>query len=253
MSSSRSTEPRDHDRPLHPASSHSGGKRRERASGEFVRIDSPAAAREVLGLPGSMSLTELKRRIWHMFPGLFPIASYIYPHKDPLSRTFQGIALGLMVVVTTSLLWRYHTIRRANESSNLGAIFGYAWSTIGMLLLFPKHAELGMLVLVVLAFGDGMATTCGMLFRGPRLPWNRDKTWIGTLAFVSFGGCLSSLAYWAEARPTASWTTAIACGFVAASVAAIAESLKSRFNDNIRVGIAAAATATLMQALLIGL
>ncbi len=213
------------------------------ASGERWRIDPVAQPRRWLELPGHLSATELKRRLWHMSPGLLPIASYIYPHKDPLSPTFQKIAAGLIVGITALLLWRYKTIRRKGEQSELAAVFGYSVSVLATLLLLPKHAELGMLVLCVLAFGDGMATTCGLLLRGPALPWNQAKSWAGTIAFVGFGGYLSSLAYWAESQPRASWPIALTCGFSAAVVAAFAESLPSRVNDNVRVGIAAAVTA----------
>lgn len=235
------------------STSHPAGNWSSTSSGEPVRVDVVTPPRRAFELPGTIPLAELKRRLWHVSPGLFPVVSYIYPHKDPLSPTFQAIAFGVMLCVTGALLWRYHTIRRANETSNLGAVFGYAWATVGTLLLFPKHAELGMLVLVVLAFGDGMATTCGMLFRGPTLPWNPDKTWSGTLAFIGFGGYLSSLAYWAEAQPTASWSVALVCGFTAAVVAALAESIQSRINDNVRVGLTAATTAVATHAWMVGL
>ena len=226
---------------------------RETASGQRLRIDSVPRPRRWLELPGHLSATELKRRLWHMSPGLLPIASYIYPHKDPLSPTFQKIAAGLIVGIAALLLWRYKTIRRKGEQSELAAVFGYSVPVLATLLLLPKHAELGMLVLCVLAFGDGMATTCGLLLRGPTLPWNRAKSWIGSLAFVGFGGYLASLAYWAESQPRASWPISLTCGFSAAVVAAFAESLPSRVNDNVRVGIASAVTAVATHALVVGL
>lgn len=204
-------------------------------------------------LPGSLSPKELKRRLWHMSPGLLPVLSYIYPHKDPLSPTFRTIACGLIVAISALLLWRFKTIRRSGEQSELSAVFGYAVSTLLTLLLFPQHAELGMLVLCVLAFGDGMATTCGLIFRGPRLPWNPDKTWSGTVSFVTFGGLGSSLAYWAESQPRAATWQALVCGFAAAVVAALAESLPSRINDNVRVGVASAVTAVAAHAMVVGL
>ena len=143
---------------------------RETSAGNQVRIDSVTPQRRWLELPGHLSVKELKRRLWHMLPGLLPIASYIYPHKDPLSPTFQKIAAGLIVGIAALLLWRFRTIRRTGEQAELSAVCGYSVSVLATLLLFPKHAELGMLVLCVLAFGDGKATTIGLLLRGPRLP-----------------------------------------------------------------------------------
>ncbi len=253
MSPQQTNEPPNHER-LGPSRSMPGnGEWHETSAGERVRIDPVESPRRWRELPGHLSGKELKRRLWHMLPGLLPIASYIYPHKDPLSPTFQKISAGLIVGIATTLLWRFKTIRRTGERTELAAVFGYSVSVLATLLLFPKHAELGMLVLCVLAFGDGMATTCGLLFCGPRLPWNRDKSWAGTLAFVAFGGYLASLAYWAESQPRASWSIALTCGFAAAIVAAIAESLPSRVNDNVRVGIASAVTAVTTHAIVVGL
>lgn len=222
-------------------------------AGQRVRRDQVVRARRRGELPGKLSVKECKRRLWHMSPGLLPIASYIYPHKDPLSPTFRAIAFGLIVGISALLLWRFKTIRRRDEQTELGAVLGYALSTLLTLFLFPKHAELGMLVLCVLAFGDGMATTCGLLFLGPCLPWNRQKTWAGSLGFVFFGGVTASLAYWAESQPQALTWQALTCGFAAAVVAAIAESLPSRINDNVRVGVASAVTAVATHALVVGL
>ncbi len=236
-----------------PGSVPAASEWRGTSNGEQVRIDSVNPPRRWLELPGHLSAKELKRRLWHMLPGLLPIASYIYPHKDPLSPTFQKIAAGLIVGIAALLLWRFKNIRRTDEQSELAAVFGYSVSILATLLLFPKHAELGMLVLCVLAFGDGMATTIGLLLRGPRLPWNREKSWAGTFAFVGFGGYLASLAYWAESQPRASWSIALTCGFAAAVVAAVAESLPSRVNDNVRVGIASAVTAVTTHAMVVGL
>ena len=246
-------EPPQHERLSPPHSTPDNGECRTTSSCERVRIDSVESPRRWLELPGHLSVKEWKRRLWHMLPGLLPIASYIYPHKDPLSPTFQKIAAGLIVGIAALLLWRFKTIRRTGEQAELAAVFGYSVSVLATLLLFPKHAELGMLVLCVLAFGDGMATTCGMLFRGPRLPWNRDKSWAGLLAFIGFGGYLAALAYWAESQPQASWPIALTCGFAAAVVAAFAESLPSRVNDNVRVGIASAVTAVTTHAMVVGL
>jgi dolichol kinase len=128
-----------------------------------------------------------------------------------------------------------------------------------MLLLFPAHAELGLTVLAVLAFGDGSATLGGLLFDSRPLPWNRDKTWSGTLCFLLAAIPMASLIYWGESHnaealePGVSFATALFCGGSAAFVAAIAESLRSRINDNVRVGLAASVAVAATHALAVGL
>ena len=201
---------------------------------------------------GFISRKELKRRMWHMLPGLLPIISWIVPHKDPLSPTFKLIAAGVMAGLCFALFRSFHTIVRKGERNPTSAVFGYAGAVLATLLLFPAQAELGMTVLVVLAFGDGSATLGGMLFPGPRLPWNADKTWSGLLCFLFIGAPLASLAYWAEAQPYATFDIAAICGCSAIVTAAIAESIKSQINDNIRVGVVAAAAVAVTHGLVVG-
>ena len=139
------------------------------------------------------------------------------------------------------------------------SVAGYAGSVLMTLLLFPAHAELGLTVLAVLAFGDGSATLLGKLIGGPRLPWNREKSWSGFLAFVAVGGTMASLIYWGETHfnPEAlgsgvTFWQALACGFAPALLGAVYESIPSRINDNIRVGAVAAITVTAVHVLVVG-
>jgi len=206
-----------------------------------------------LGIRGRLGDSEFRRRVWHMAPGLLPILSWAIPHKDPLSITFKWIAVGIIVGLAGTLLYRYKTVQREDEKHGVSAVAGYAFSVLFTLLLFPAHAELGMAVLVVLAFGDGSATMGGIYFGGGRLPWNRAKSWAGTACFMLIGGPLASLAYWAESQPRVEWQTALCCGMVASSMSAIVESLPLKINDNIRVGVTAAICLVGMHAVLIGL
>lgn len=202
---------------------------------------------------GQVSPRELRRRIWHMSPGLLPVLSWAIPHKDPLSPTYQGIIVAIIGGLALAIAFRYHTIARQNERNALGGILGYATTILFTLLLFPAHAELGMVVLAVLAFGDGSATLGGLVFRGPPLPWNPAKTFSGFASFVLVGAPAASLAYWAEAQPAVSIWVAAFCGTSATLVAAIAESLPTKVNDNVRVGLAAAITVVATHAFVVGL
>src|SRR5438445_447469 len=84
-----------------------------------------------------------------------------------------------------------------------------------------------------------LATLAGMLVRGRKLPWNREKSWAGLAAFLLCAIPLATLVYWAEARPGVALSLACACVAPAVLMAALAESLPVRINDNIRVGVIA--------------
>ena len=98
---------------------------------------------------------------------------------------------------------------------------------------------------------DGSAWLAGTKLGGWSLPWNRDKTWAGTLAFVLVGGSLATLAYRGEADADSTWLAAALCGGGAALVAAIVESLPVRLSDNVRVGFTAAITVALTHFLVV--
>jgi uncharacterized protein (TIGR00297 family) len=147
---------------------------------------------------------------------------------------------------------------------------GFSWGialypalALALILVFRDRLELAAATIGLLAFGDGMATFTGVLVGGARLPWNRNKTWSGFVAFVLWGTAGSALLLrWTqlavidavgggravpdwigpsflvtEARqtlPSDSAMLIVGC-LVAALAAAIAESLDSRVDDNIRI------------------
>jgi dolichol kinase len=149
--------------------------------------------------------------------------------------------------------------REGEKSDRAGAVLGYACSILATLFLFPGQAELGLVVLSVLAFGDGSATLFGKLIGGKKLPWNTQKTWSGFFAFICVGGATASIIYWGETYfnprsidPNPGFLVALVCGGTAAVLAALAESVPSRINDNIRVGITAALGVVVAHALTVG-
>jgi len=208
-----------------------------------------------------ISRAEWRRRLWHAAPGLLPFLLWAVPHRDPISPTLRWIMVAVVCGLAGHVFWRYRHIEREGDRERVGAVLGYALSVLGVLLVFPEHAELGLTVLAVLAFGDGSATWGGLTFGGPKLPWNPKKTWAGFVSFLIIGTALASLIYWGETQfnpesqeyQSVSYLTALCCAATAVGLAAIAESLPLKINDNIRVGIAAAVGVTTMHGLLLGL
>lgn len=219
---------------------------------------SPPAAGAANG--SRLDATEIRRRVWHMTPGLLPLALWFYPHADPISPTLRAILLGVVVVLGLFVYGQYRRIERQGEQGQrLMSVAGYAGSVLVTLLLFPAHIELGLTVLAVLAFGDGSATLLGKLLGGPGLPWNPEKSWSGFLGFIAIGGSMASLIYWGETHfnpealgPGVSLAQALACGFAPAILGAVYESIPSKLNDNLRVGATAAATVTAVHILVVG-
>ena len=199
-----------------------------------------------------LTYRELRRRFWHMAPGLLAFVLHAVPHRDPISHTMRSLIIGCCVVIAGKILHGFQKIQRQGEGAGLAAVCGYSLSVLVTLLAFPGDIELGLSVLAILAFGDGSATLVGLMFRGPRLPWNNAKSWSGFTAFIAVGSLMTAWVYWGETRNSEAAEPAMSFGFALALTApavvlcAIAESVRSRINDNVRVGIVAAVSLILL-------
>lgn len=195
---------------------------------------------------------EIKRRFWHMCPGLLAFGLHVVSHADPISPMLQLIIVTCCVAIAAWILLGFRQIQRQGEGVGLAAVSGYSLSVLLTAFLFPRHLELGLAVLAILAFGDGSATLVGLTFRGPRLWWNQAKSWSGLLGFIVIGSLMTSWIYWGEthnpeaADPAVSYGLALILTSPAVVAAAVAESVRSRINDNIRVGVVAAIALVLL-------
>ncbi|MBL8851525.1 MAG: hypothetical protein JNG89_17710 [Planctomycetaceae bacterium] len=200
----------------------------------------------VFSIPGSQAIAgrmgraELRRRLLHMTPGLLPLLLWLYPHSYPdwelpVRVWVCGLAIGLAFFG----LRRAREVERAGEGSSgwNDSVLWYSFSVMGALAIAPQHPEFCLMVLTILALGDGSATLGGKLIGGPRLFWNRDKTWAGLLCFWIAGSVVSGLVYWSEV-PHAQFADSLRIAAIITAAAALAESLPLKLNDNLRVGLA---------------
>jgi dolichol kinase len=204
---------------------------------------------------------ELRRRVWHIAPGLLPVLLWVVPHRDPLGPTAQAAIFAVALALGGLVFLRYRLIARpcAGVAERAPATAGYVGSVLLPILLFPGDIEIGLTTLAVLAFGDGAATTAGLLLGGRPLPWNRDKSWTGFAAFLLAAVPAATLAHWGESafnplsRPASvPLELSFLCGLAAATAGALAESMPLSGNDNGRVGLAAAIAAAAAHFSLVG-
>lgn len=201
---------------------------------------------------------EVSRKLWHMSAGLIPFICPWLPYYDQAAEHWgpngvRAMVLGTAFVLMVLSYWHSKKFARPGERSVGLAMGCYVGCVVAVMAAFPGHLELGMTVLAVLSIGDGAAGLIGMTLKGRRLPWNSEKTVAGTLGFILFGAPVASGAYWVNSFPKVPWTTALAVGAVTCIVAALAESWRSRINDNLRVGIAGASVVVLFNWLFVSL
>jgi len=120
----------------------------------------------------------------------------------------------------------------------------YPMSVLVLALVFPTRPDIVGGAWAILASGDGMATLAGTTIRSSRIPWNRDKSVAGTLAFFVSGALAGAFVAWwcrPNVTPTPDLWFSIAGPVVAALVAAFVETIPSRLDDNVSVPASAAA------------
>jgi uncharacterized protein (TIGR00297 family) len=120
----------------------------------------------------------------------------------------------------------------------------YPIAVLLMLLVLPDRRDIVAAAWGILAFGDGMATLAGHHVRSPRIPWNREKSIVGSAAFILFGSAAGSFLCWwcqpAVIPPAYAWF-AIWMPVLATIAAAAVETVPIRLDDNISVPATAAA------------
>lgn len=182
---------------------------------------------------------EVARKLWHMTPGALILGLPLVRDYRPFAHHLPALIVGFTAVLAALSLVHAKRFVRPGEQTWAVSVWAFAATALLPLLVFPNHVELALTALVILAFGDGAASLGGMALHGPALPWNEQKTFIGTLSFMICSAPCAVWIYWGISSPSVPVRTALFSGIAAAIVAALAESLRSSINDNIRVGAAA--------------
>lgn len=188
----------------------------------------------------AMSRGELLRKTTHMAMGLFAfLLRYIGPFwAAVLAATALAFNLFLFPRLGGRNLWREH---ERSAGSSLGIVL-YPLAVLVLVLVFYRRLEVAAAAWGILAFGDGMATVAGMTLGRKKLPWNPGKSWIGSAAYVLFGGIAAAalLVWTAPVSGNAyDWPFAFAVCFATALLAAAIESLPQGLDDNLGVPLVA--------------
>ncbi len=210
--------------------------------------------------------SELLRKLVHVGMGGFALAlRWLTP--------WQAAACALLALLFNLFLLHRITGRSLLRTDEKGKGFSlgialYPAVVLTLILVFFRRMELAAAVWGFLAFGDGMATVAGVTVGGPKLPWNREKSWAGLVAFVLWGTAAAAfLIRWVQLGAASGqndhagmsfltfgpWFLIAGC-FAAALAAALAESVPTGIDDNILVPLAGGLTlyaATLVDPLLL--
>jgi uncharacterized protein (TIGR00297 family) len=111
-------------------------------------------------------------------------------------------------------------------------IVAYPASVLVLLLVFRgRYLPIAASIWAMMAFGDPAASIFGRLVGGPRLPWNRSKTWIGLFADWAFAAAASVAVFrFVAARELTLESVALLVG--GSGLFALLESLAAGIDDN---------------------
>jgi len=125
---------------------------------------------------------------WLMFPDVW--YSRWLAALVPLLITAQFALVGLGVMKDEASV---KAMSRTGDRREIlrGPLF-YGIVFVVMTLVYWKDAPIGMVALMLMCGGDGLADILGRGLKSPKLPWNKDKSWAGSLGMFIGGWALAA-------------------------------------------------------------
>ena len=108
----------------------------------------------------------------------------------PLLFTIQFFLIGIGVIHDPASVQAMSRTGNPREILQGPLIYGIVFVVIT--ILFWKMSPIGIVALMILCGGDGLADIVGRRWGRIKLPWNSSKSWIGSLGMF-FGGLLTTL------------------------------------------------------------
>ena len=124
---------------------------------------------------------------WLMFPDVW--YSRWLAALVPLLITAQFALVGLGVMKDEASV---KAMSRTGDRREIlrGPLF-YGIVFVVMTLVYWKDSPIGMVALMLMCGGDGLADILGRGLKSPKLPWNKDKSWAGSLGMFIGGWALA--------------------------------------------------------------
>ena len=194
--------------------------------------------------------SRLSRKLIHILTGpLFVLCWLLFPDLwysrwlaalVPFAITLQFALIGLGIMKDEAAV---KAMSRSGDRREIlrGPLF-YGIVFVIMTLVYWKTSPIGMLALMLMCGGDGLADIMGRGIRSPKLPWSRDKSVAGSLGMLLGGWVLAAFILFIFVRvgafpgPFRFYVLPIT---VIALVAMLVESLPLKDVDNITVTLVA--------------
>jgi len=194
--------------------------------------------------------SHLSRKIIHMGTGpifvlcwlLFndaPSARYLAA-LVPLTITAQFALVGLGIMKDEAAV---QAMSRTGDRREIlrGPLF-YGIVFVVLTLIYWKDSPIGMVGLMLMCGGDGLADVFGRRWGQTKLPWTSEKSWIGSLGMLLGGWVFAAFILWVYVESgvfAAPFNIYLIPLTIIALVGTLVESLPIKDVDNITVTLAA--------------
>jgi phytol kinase len=144
--------------------------------------------------------SDLSRKIIHIGTGplyvlcwlLFPdvVSARYYAMLVPLAITAQFVLVGSGLIKDEAAV---KAMSRSGDRREIlqGPLY-YGLAFIILTLVYWKTSPVGIVALMLMCGGDGLADIVGRRVGVKRLPWNKNKSWVGSVAMF-LGGLIAAL------------------------------------------------------------
>lgn len=201
--------------------------------------------------------SQVSRKIIHAGTGPIFVTCWLLFNNTPdarfLAATIPLIITAQFVLVGVGVIRDPAAVKAMSRSGDRREILRgpllYGAIFVIITILYWYDSPIGIVALMLMCGGDGLADILGRRFGHHKLPWNKDKSWIGSLGMF-LGGWIFSfsiLSIYLAADKFAGNTTAYLLPLTIISlVGALVESLPLKDIDNITIALAALATGYLV-------
>jgi uncharacterized protein (TIGR00297 family) len=118
----------------------------------------------------------------------------------------------------------------------------YPISVLLLILLFPHRLYIAAAGWAIMAWGDGFASVVGRKYGSRKLPWNPNRSWAGSVAFIVIGGIAAVFfTAWTFGphRPEPALWYVVGIPLLASLLAAVVETVPCGIDDNASVPLTA--------------
>jgi phytol kinase len=194
--------------------------------------------------------SQLSRKIIHIGTGPIFVACWVLFNAAPISRflaslvplsfTLQFLLVGLGVMRDESAVSAM--TRTGDRREILRGPLYYGIMFVLLTILYWLESPIGMVALMILCGGDGLADILGRRYGSGKLPWNKGKSWVGSAGMLLGGWTLAvgmvgyNVALGVFQEP---FTTYIPAITIIALAATLVETLPLKDLDNITITLSA--------------